>query len=117
MKILIFGHKGWIGQMMVKLLEKNKIDYECSNCRANNKLEVENELKTIKPTHIMSFIGRTHGVFNNKKFTTIDYLEQKGKIVDNVRDNLFSPMVLGLLSKFSSSLGGISSCFGFIYLE
>jgi hypothetical protein len=45
----------------------------------------------------MSFIGRTHGIHEGKKYTTIDYLEQKGKIVDNVRDNLFSPMVLALL--------------------
>ena len=29
----------------------------------------------------------------------IDYLEQKGKIKENVRDNLFSPLVLGLLCK------------------
>ena len=33
------------------------------------------------------------------KYNTIDYLEQKGKIKENVRDNLFAPLVLGLLCK------------------
>ena len=47
----------------------------------------------------MSFIGRTHGVIGEKEYTTIDYLEQKGKILENVRDNLFSPVVLSLLCK------------------
>ena len=51
------------------------------------------------PTNIISFIGRTHGKINDTEFTTIDYLEQEGKLVENVRDNLFSPLQLSLLSK------------------
>lgn len=99
MNVLIFGHKGWIGGMMCNLLEENNIDYVTSSVRANDKVGVERELLKIKPTHVMSFIGRTHGTHDGKKYTTIDYLEQKGKIIDNVRDNLFSPMVLALLCK------------------
>lgn len=99
MNVLIFGHQGWIGGMMCNLLEENNIDYVTSSVRANDKVAVERELLKIKPTHVMSFIGRTHGTHDGKKYTTIDYLEQKGKIVDNVRDNLFSPMVLALLCK------------------
>lgn len=99
MKVLIFGHKGWIGTMVVKLLHEQGIDYVCSNCRADNKGDVEKEMLEIRPTHVMCFIGRTHGTYNDKEFTTIDYLEQKGKIKDNVRDNLFSPLVLALLCK------------------
>lgn len=99
MNVLIFGHQGWIGGMMCNLLEENNIDYVTSSVRANDKVVVERELLKIKPTHVMSFIGRTHGTHDGKKYTTIDYLEQKGKIVDNVRDNLFSPMVLALLCK------------------
>lgn len=99
MKVLVFGHKGWIGSMVCKLLEKDSIEYVNASCRANNKEELEKEILEVKPTHIMSFIGRTHGQIGEKKYTTIDYLEQKGKIVENVRDNLFSPLVLALLSK------------------
>ena len=100
MKFLIFGHKGWIGSMVIKELEKQKIDFVCAKSRAENKVDVENEIIKIAPTHIMSFIGRTHGTTDDgTKYTTIDYLEQKGKIKENVRDNLFAPLVLSLLSK------------------
>ena len=99
MKILIFGHKGWIGNMMCNILDKNNITYVKSNVRANNKNDVEEEIKSLNPTHVMSFIGRTHGVIGDKVFTTIDYLEQKGKIIENVRDNLFSPIVLSMICK------------------
>jgi dTDP-4-dehydrorhamnose reductase len=99
MLFLIFGNNGWIGNMFINILEKNKIPFISSSVRANNKEDVENEIINIKPTHIFSFIGRTHGTYNGKNYTTIDYLEQKGKILDNVRDNLYSPLVLALLSK------------------
>lgn len=99
MKVLIFGSNGWIGGMMKNLLIEKDIEFVVPNIRANNKKEVENILLKEKPTHVMSFIGRTHGTYNGKVFTTIDYLEQKGKIVDNVRDNLFSPLVLAILCK------------------
>jgi 3,5-epimerase/4-reductase len=98
MKVLIYGHNGWIGKMMCSILQKKQVDYVLSKCRANNKEDVDNELMEVKPTHVMSFIGRTHGTTDEGvQYTTIDYLEQKGKIYDNVRDNLFSPMVLSLL--------------------
>ena len=97
MKVLVYGAKGWIGGMMCSLLSSENIDYIASTVRVSNKNEIEKELIDLKPTHVMSFIGRTHGIHEGKKYTTIDYLEQKGKIVDNVRDNLFSPMVLALL--------------------
>lgn len=100
MKFLIFGHKGWIGSMVIKELEKQKIDFVCAKSRAENKVDVENEIIETAPTHIMSFIGRTHGTTDDgTKYTTIDYLEQKGKIKENVRDNLFAPLVLSLLAK------------------
>ena len=97
MKVLIYGQKGWIGSMMCKLMEQNNIDYVGSKVRANDKTGVEQEILDVKPTHVMSFIGRTHGTIDDKEYTTIDYLEQKGKINENVRDNLFSPIVLALL--------------------
>jgi 3,5-epimerase/4-reductase len=99
MKILILGHKGWIGSMMINLLKDRNIEYITTDVRPNNKDDFEKILIHEKLTHIMSFIGRTHGNIGDKKYTTIDYLEQKGKIKDNVRDNLFSPLVVALLAK------------------
>jgi len=44
---------------------------------------------------VISFIGRTHGALENgEKINSIDYLEYPGKLVENVRDNLYSPLVL-----------------------
>lgn len=99
MKILLLGHNGWIGSMMSSLLTERKINFITTSIRPNNKKEFEKYIVEEKPTHIMSFIGRTHGSINGKKYTTIDYLEQKGKITENVRDNLFSPLVIALLCK------------------
>ena len=99
MKVLLLGNRGWIGSMMSSLLTERKINFITTSIRPNNKTEFEKYLVEEKPTHIMSFIGRTHGSINGKKYTTIDYLEQKGKITENVRDNLFSPLVIALLCK------------------
>ena len=100
MKFLIFGHKGWIGSMVINLLNKQKIGFVCASSRADDKIAVEEEIIKHSPTHIMSFIGRTHGTTEDgTKYPTIDYLEQKGKLKENIRDNIFAPMVLGLLCK------------------
>jgi 3,5-epimerase/4-reductase len=99
--ILVLGHNGWIGKMMIELLKKQQIEYVTTNIRPENKKDFEEELLSMKPfpTHIMSFIGRTHGKIGEKSYSTIDYLEQKGKLRENVRDNLFSPLVVALLCK------------------
>jgi len=86
--------------MVIDILKKQNIYFVCAKSRANDKKAVEEELLLEKPTHVMSFIGRTHGTTEDgTKYTTIDYLEQKGKIKENVRDNLFAPIVLSLLCK------------------
>lgn len=98
MKVLIYGHNGWIGNQFVKILNnEEKLDFYLGKSRVDNEIEVENELKEINPTHVISFIGRTHGTIGEKKFTTIDYLEQEGKLFENIRDNLFSPFILARL--------------------
>ena len=96
-KILIYGGNGWIGGMMCVLLSKKNIVFVKSNVRVNDKKAVEEELYIENPTHVMSFIGRTHGNHSGTNYTTIDFLEQKGRIRENVRDNLFSPLVLAIL--------------------
>jgi 3,5-epimerase/4-reductase len=99
MQILIYGHQGWIGNQVVEILEKTKHTVIKGKVRVNNKEALEKEIIESDCTHIMSYIGRTHGSIGEKKYTTIDYLEQKGKIYENVRDNLFSPLLLALLAK------------------
>ena len=99
MKILLFGKNGWIGNQVYDLLIKNNKNVIIANERAENHKQLEEEIKIVNPTHIISLIGRTHGIYEGKYIGTIDYLEKPGKIFENVRDNLFGPMVLSLLSK------------------
>lgn len=95
MKWLIFGGKGWIGTYVSNLLlDQNEIIIHAIS-RADNETAVENELIEIKPDRVVSLIGRTHG----PGYSTIDYLEQKGKLVENLRDNLYGPMTLAILCK------------------
>jgi dTDP-4-dehydrorhamnose reductase len=99
MKFLVYGSNGWIGNKVFTLLKQdNTLSVIQGNCRVNNIKELEEEIKSVNPTHVISLIGRTHGTYENTVIGTIDYLEKPGKLVENVRDNLFSPMVLSVLS-------------------
>lgn len=99
MKFIVYGSEGWIGSKVYETLQKLHIEAVKGSSRVNNIEDLKNEIKKEKPTHIISLIGRTHGTYNDDYIGTIDYLEKPGKLVENVRDNLFGPMVLGLLSK------------------
>ena len=112
MKILVYGHKGWIGQQFIEILrekaEKNhdyeygiasEYEYVLGEARVGDSDAVLEELTRQQPTHVVSFIGRTHGTIGNKVFGTIDYLEQPGKLRENVCDNLYAPISLALACK------------------
>lgn len=93
-KVLIFGWNGWIGRQLMKvLIDSNKFDEVVVASRADNEIDVAIELDSVCPTHVLSMVGRTYG----PGYSTIDYLEQPGKLQENVRDNLFAPVVLALL--------------------
>jgi len=99
-KILMYGHRGWIGSMFVDILEKSdRVKYVLGKSRVDDVESVEKELDQTNATHVVTFTGRTHGTHNGETFTTIDYLEQKGKIMENVRDNLFGPVALALVCR------------------
>jgi len=93
MKVLLYGRRGWIGGQIYNLLIKQNYEVVIGNARAEDFVDLEEEILRVKPTNIISTIGRTHG-----KIEDIDYLEQKGKVRENVRDNLFSPMMIALIA-------------------
>lgn len=98
-KLLIFGSKGWIGSQFLDYIKKTEEDnanfsYIETNVRADNDLLLNDIITAHCPTHIISFIGRTYG----PGFNTIDYLEQEGKLQENIRDNLYAPLVLANLA-------------------
>jgi dTDP-4-dehydrorhamnose reductase len=97
MKLLVYGHKGWIGSMFINILNEKNIEYYTTNTRCDNYADLINDLNNTKPTHVISFIGRTHGEIDGKTYSTIDYLEEPGKLKENINDNLFSPLQLALL--------------------
>ena len=82
MNILIYGSRGWIGTQFISLLKEHTIDFVIGNARDN----YEDEIQSSGCSHVFACIGRTHG----GNFTTIDYLEQPGKLKENINDNLYS---------------------------
>jgi len=97
---LIFGANGWIGNQFINYLSIQGIPFIKARARAQDNESIIQELNSNPQiTHIMSFIGRTHGTYEGQKITTIDYLEKQGKLVDNLNDNLYSPLNLALLCK------------------
>eukprot|EP00759_Apiculatamorpha_spiralis_P051831 PhF_6_TR5513/c0_g1_i1/m.7820/K12451/UER1; 3,5-epimerase/4-reductase len=90
MKFLVWGHKGWIGGQVLDVIRSLGHEAIGATSRADNEVAVAQELRDVKPDRCISLIGRTRG----GTFLTIDYLEQKGKVKENVNDNLWGPLVL-----------------------
>ena len=99
MKILIYGSKGWIGNQFIQLLTNQQLSFVEGLSRIDDTESLIQEIEHFSPTHIISFIGRTHGKIGHKLYSTIDYLEEKGKLYENIRDNLFSPLMLADICK------------------
>ena len=86
---LVYGHQGWIGNYFCSNFPSNlNVKLVFPTSRADDIDGVAIDLDHLKPNRVISFIGRTGGPGCN----TIDYLE--GKLEMNIRDNLFSPVVL-----------------------
>jgi hypothetical protein len=66
-----------------------------TNARADNETLIKDLILLHSPTHIISFIGRTHGEGINNS----DYLEKEGKLFENICDNLYAPLVLSILAE------------------
>ena len=99
MRVLVYGSNGWIGQQFINILQDRNTQYVCGLSRADDYENASHEIRVSGATHVVSFIGRTHGKIGDREYTTIDYLEQEGKLTENVRDNLYSPLVLAMICK------------------
>ena len=97
---LLYGGNGWIGSKVYDLLVSMGLKVVKSKCRADDYESVEAEISSYEGlTHVMSFIGRTHGVYDGETISTIDYLEKPGKLVENLKDNLYGPILLSSICK------------------
>jgi len=98
---LLYGSEGWIGGMFNMFMNENhpEIKVICGTSRIDNSNDIHIEMCIHKPTHVISFTGRTHGTIDGKLINTIDYLEYPGKLVENIRDNLYGPLLLSDICK------------------
>ena len=92
MRVLVYGHAGWIGQKCMALITSLDHVALAGKARVDETRHVQREIQCLEPDRVVCCIGRTHGAGCG----TIDYLEQPGKLVENVRDNLFAPVSLAL---------------------
>lgn len=90
--VYLFGSRGWIGGQFDIIMKERGWTIHHATVRADDPAAIQTELSSLKPaaTHIVSMIGRTHG----PGYSTIDYLEQPGKLQENINDNLYAPLVL-----------------------
>lgn len=95
MKIILFGHNGWIGKMILTELRKKYPQHilVLSNTRVTqeNYHILENELSDVD--RVICTIGRTSG----DNIPNIDYLEEH--LFENLRDNLYAPLLLANICK------------------
>jgi dTDP-glucose 4,6-dehydratase len=87
MKWLIFG-TGWIATQVHKYLQMLDEESTLSSRHFTDFQEVKEFLEMKRPDRIVCAVGRTHG----EGFTTIDYLEQAGKLPENLESNLVVPI-------------------------
>jgi 3,5-epimerase/4-reductase len=103
MKILFYGSNGWIGGLIKKHLEDTEYIDELiestTKITPSNKNSIKSELDSVKPDLVICTVGRTSGwsvTDPSSYIPNIDYLEQDGKITENVNDNLYSPLFLAI---------------------
>ncbi len=94
LKILWYGANGWIGGMLLNYFRQyhslTTINIVSDVRVSTNEDDIASELTAIKPDRIVCLIGRTRG----DTIPNIDYLEQPGKLYENIRDNLYAPITL-----------------------
>ena len=91
MKIITYGHHGWIGQYINSCITDTTII--AGTARIDNYEQVRQEIEAANVTHVILATGRRH----DKVVSDIDYLELPGKIDDNIRDNLYGPAIIALI--------------------
>ena len=87
MRVLVYGGNGWIGQQFLRNTGHTVI---VGKARPDEYDAAAAEIAAVAPDAVCSFLGRTHG----PGASTIDYLEQPGKLYENMRDNFIAPIHL-----------------------
>ncbi|CAN1332798.1 Bifunctional dTDP-4-dehydrorhamnose 3,5-epimerase/dTDP-4-dehydrorhamnose reductase [Linum perenne] len=59
LKFLIYGRTGWIGGLLGKICESKGIEYTYGSGRLENRSSLEEDIATVKPTHVFNAAGVT----------------------------------------------------------
>jgi 3,5-epimerase/4-reductase len=95
MKTLVFGAKGWIGRQFLNNTKHHAI---IAQTRPENFQQCCEEIQSVKPDCVISFLGRTYGTApDGRLISSIDYLELPGKLYENMRDNFYAPYNLAMI--------------------
>lgn len=93
MRWLIYGGHGWIGSQLCDYLKQIGEDTYVGVSRVNDRASTYKEVHDLMPDRVICAIGRLSG----PSCSNIDYLEQSGKLVENLRDNLQGPITLAYI--------------------
>lgn len=83
-KFLVYGSKGWIGNIFCQEISKENICFQGKE-RCENYEKVRDEILKVRPNYVICSIGRTYG----GNYNNIDYLEDNPEL--NQRDNFDAP--------------------------
>ncbi len=95
MKWLLFGGNGWIAGHIKRYLEMVQEEVVSTTRHFDYLDDLQEYIERVNPDRIVCAIGKTSG----PGFTTIDYLEQKGKLAENLESNLLLPVWIAQSSK------------------
>ncbi|KAI5662019.1 hypothetical protein M9H77_21342 [Catharanthus roseus] len=59
LKFLIYGRTGWIGGVLGKLCEKQRIAFEYGKGRLQERAQILSDIQNVKPTHVLNAAGVT----------------------------------------------------------
>ncbi|CAK9197393.1 unnamed protein product [Sphagnum troendelagicum] len=59
LKFLIYGRTGWIGGLLGEICQKQEILYEFGSGRLENRVQLEADIASTKPTHVFNAAGVT----------------------------------------------------------
>ncbi|KAL3715171.1 hypothetical protein ACJRO7_006981 [Eucalyptus globulus] len=59
LKFLIYGRTGWIGGLLGKICEQQRIPFEYGKGRLENGAQILADIQTVKPTHVFNAAGVT----------------------------------------------------------
>ena len=102
-RLIVVGASSFIGGEFMKYLSATKPDFvkklwvyaERISIERYHEIQRDLQMQCPGATHLISFIGRTHGVAPDPD--NIDYLENKPEL--NVSDNLIAPYILSKVCK------------------